>query len=313
MRAHDLTTAAQAFAGPGTDTRHWISYATVDPETPDQKSVTFTTEYGPLVSCTLRPSAIPVVCRVAHEVAGNGEGEWTPFVAGDELLVAIPEGDETAGCVIIGRLNQEIDQWPQQVAGQDATQNTFAFRRLRTPYVFELAGAYLVRNATTGAFMTIETSGAITLANADKAFLRLAPDFIGMQNGTADVLLQIDVSHKQIVMEAAGTKAVLDAQKSSLYTGGTLELGTSGNQAADHAATVEGMVNFVNQVVTLLGPFFTVPLTAPQVLAIMTGALGAVAAGGTIAPFTVALAGALAHPKVPGVDPGIGVAGLLVG
>ena len=106
MHPHNIATHAQAYAAPGMDTRQWVSFGTVNLETPNQKSVAFTKEYGPLVNVTLRPSAIPVVCRVSHEVAGAGEGEWFPFVGGNEVMVAIPEGDESAGCVIFGRLNQ---------------------------------------------------------------------------------------------------------------------------------------------------------------------------------------------------------------
>src|ERR1019366_2087115 len=139
MSHYDAGLAREAVAGP-IDTRQWVSYGTVSPETPDAKSTTFTKEYGPLVNVKLHPTGIPVVCRVAHEVAGNGEGEWFPFIEGDEVIVLIPEGDETAGCVIMGRLNQEIDFWPTIVAGQDPRLNNFAFRRMRTPYIFETAG-----------------------------------------------------------------------------------------------------------------------------------------------------------------------------
>jgi hypothetical protein len=313
--AFDHTTAGAAYARPGMDTRQWVSHGTVDPETPDQKSVTFTKAYGPLVSVTLQPSGVPCVCRVAHEVAGNGEGEWFPFIAGDEVIVVIPEGDETAGCVIVGRLNQEIDQWPQVVAGQDATKNNFAFRRMRTPYIIETASGWMVRHATTGAFFGLSPEGALTFSNSDKAFMAIRPDFIGFQNGDATVLLQIDVGASQIVAEAAGTHFVLDKLKSSIYTLGTLELGTAGNQASEHATSIESVLLLLQAFFAAVGIASPGPLTGAALAGLAIAQLNVAlpaAAILPIAPYTAALTPALSIPKVAGVTPGIASPGLLI-
>jgi hypothetical protein len=316
-RAFDWGTAPQAMSVPGIDPRQWVSFATVDQETDSQKSVEFTDEYGPLVSVTLRPSGTPARCRVAHEVAGNGEGEWFPFIGGDEVIVLVPEGDETAGCTIVGRLNQEIDAWPKQVAGMDSTANNFAFRRLRTPYVIETAASYLIRSATTGAFMGISQTGALTFSNADNAFLALGADLLGMQNADGDVLLQIDVGAKQIVLEAAGTKMVLDAAASSLYTTGTLALGTSGNQASEHATSVESVLVLLEALLTAIGSTMPGPLTGAGLAAAaipLVGAAVTAAAALPLDPAVVlpALTAALAVPKVPGATPGVAAPGLLI-
>jgi len=310
----DHLTQGQAHSGPGQDTRQWCSYGTVDRETPGDPSTTFTDAYGPLVRVTLHPSGTPVVCRVAHEVAGNGEGEWFPFLEGDEVMVLIPEGDETAGCCIVGRLNQEIDKWPTQVAGQDSTKNNFAFRRVRVPYVFETAAGYLVRSAATGAFLSISQAGEVTIGNADKAYLALRPDFLGMQNGPGDVLFQIDVGQKQFVVEAAGTKFVLDGSLSSLYTSGTLQLGTSGQQASEHATSIESVVVLLEAFFTALGVASPGPLTGAGVAGAFTGVMNTAIAAPPlpIGPFAAALAGALAIPKSPGVTPGLAAPGLLI-
>jgi hypothetical protein len=307
----DPSQAAEALAGPH-DTRQWCSYGTVCPDTPGARSVTFTTAYGPLVNVKLHPSGLPVVCRVAHEVAGNGEADWTPFVAGDEVIVLIPEGDEKAGCVIAGRLNQEIDAFPPQVAGMDPTQNNFAFRRVRTPYVFELGAGYLLRNATTKAFFSMDATGAFTLSTPDNAFLALNADFLGLQNGPGDALIQIGLEAKQVLLQAQKTMLTLDGSSSSLYTPGTLQIGTAGNQAAWHATSVEAMVNFLAAIVTGLGPLFTVPLTPTEVQALVEAAI-VVASGTSVAPYASAISTALAIPAAPGTNPGLGAPGLLVG
>jgi hypothetical protein len=315
MSHYDAGLAREAVAGP-IDTRQWVSYGTVSPETPDAKSTTFTKEYGPLVNVKLHPTGIPVVCRVAHEVAGNGEGEWFPFIEGDEVIVLIPEGDETAGCVIMGRLNQEIDFWPTIVAGQDPRLNNFAFRRMRTPYIFETAGGYLVNSATTGAFFSISDTGTITLSNADKAFLTLTADFLGLQNKDADVLIQIAVEKKQIVLNVPGVSMVLDSLTTHLYTLGTLQIGTSGAQAAWHATSIESVAVLLQALLTAIGATDPGPLTgaglAGGAIALVNAALTAAAAL-PIAPLLTGVTGGLAIPSVPGAKPGLAAAALLIG
>ncbi len=61
------------------------------------------------------------------------------------MILAIPEGNERAGCVILGRLCNGIDKFPMKsIAGQDPTTNTFAFSRRRTPKVEEVNGPWLI-------------------------------------------------------------------------------------------------------------------------------------------------------------------------
>src|SRR5262245_23950415 len=104
------------------DMRQWCSYGTVDPETDDEKSVEFTDDYGPLVNVTIQPSGLPVRCRVASFVAGAGEGEWYPYIAGDEVIVMFPGGSEL-NAVIVGRLSNGLDKPAASVGGADPTEN----------------------------------------------------------------------------------------------------------------------------------------------------------------------------------------------
>jgi hypothetical protein len=317
-RKMDLASITSGLARPGIDTRQWCSYGTVLKETPDTKSVDFSPEVGPLVGVKLHPSGVKVPCRVANPIAGNGEGEWSPFIEGDEVLVLIPEGDERAACVIIARLNNEIDAWPKQVAGQDTTQNTFGFRRMRTPYILETASSYLLYSATTKAFLSLSPIGELTLSNADNAFFALHSDMITIQNGDADVLLQMDVKSKTIHIEAQGTKFILDSTNDSmLMTTGRLMIGTSGSIPLGHAVTVEQLAVILQGLLTSIGS------TQPS------NVIGAVLAAASIPIINAAIAYAATQPVTPmlgaitaalgtapdptGIKPGIGVAGLLLG
>src|SRR5690242_15994679 len=98
-RPLDQRTAAEAFGHPGIDPRQWLCFALVDADEP----VEFDAEYGPLISCTAQPGGNPLVCQLGMQIAGDGEGEYHPFVAGDTVLVAMPGGNER-NAVILARL-----------------------------------------------------------------------------------------------------------------------------------------------------------------------------------------------------------------
>lgn len=327
-RGFDQATMSHAFERPGQDTRQWGSYGTVEVSTPGGRSVNFDPDFGPLVSVRLQPSGVPVVCRVASFIAGNGEGSWYPFADGDEVWVEIPEGDELAGCVITGRLNQQIDKWPTMVAGNDATTNTFGFMRMRTPFIVETASSYLIRSAATGAFLGITSAGAVTVGNSDNAFLSLSHDFIGLQSGDASCLMQINVDAKTATIEANGVQLILGMPLSYLYTSGNFQIGTSGNQAAEHATSIEAVSIVVSVLLQILGTASSgggpsgaaalatqlAALTSPTLAQAAVAEILAASAALPLEPsLTAAIAAALATKKVPGVIPGIGCPGLLIG
>src|ERR1019366_9401932 len=125
----DFRTLAQLLSFPGIDPRQWVSIGIVDPDTPQARSVQFNDEEGnplphPLVNVTLQPGGLEVSARVLASVSGAQIGEWHPFVAGDEVLVLIPSGNESMGCVIVGRLSNSLDVHPTSVSGNDQTKDT---------------------------------------------------------------------------------------------------------------------------------------------------------------------------------------------
>lgn len=310
---------AEAFASPGIDTRGWVVHATVDAETADQKSVEFTKEYGPLVNCTLQPWGISVRARVAGAIAGNGEADWFPFLEGDELEVVLNEGHEGA-CVIIGRLNQEIDQFPASVAGTDVTQNNVAFRRLRTPYIFETSASYLLRNAATGSYMSFDKTGSVQLVNGDGAFLALTPHLVGLQSGDGKALVQIDVDKLQLNFEADGTKVTLDKDRSVFTSAGTWEMSGLGNQAGEHATSIEAIANILYLFLTAAGGAATAPPALVTFFAAFAtpAAFVALLASAATTPLnpliSAAIAAGLLAPKNAAIGkPGLGAPGVLIG
>lgn len=327
---------------PGADTRQWISYATVDRQTDDdpEPEVVFDDEFGPLVKVTLQPTMVPAYCRVSASVAGNGEGEYHPFVFGDEVIVAIPEGDERAAPCIFGRLNNAIDKFPMDsVAGQDPTTNTFGFKRCRTPRIDEYAGSYTMRSAKTGAIMGFDSTGTVTILNGDSSGLQIGSDVVGFSTKDGSALMQLNLNDRAVALRCDDAVLTLAATGSNAYSaisvGESLAISTGTNAAAEHVLTVESLFNILANVIALA--FTTWSPTPPMPVPILTlsllgAAMTAMFADPLFVPFLLAGATAPLPPLLAAginaalmmqpqkqmaplgqTNPGIGCAALLVG
>ncbi len=127
----------------------FLSLGTVEDESP----VTFDAELKyPLVNVALQPSRISVRCRNLMRAGGKGEGDWYPFVAGDEVLVAMPSGPR-GECLILGRAPSTADPFPTSVAGQDATKNALSFTRRACAHFEESKGPWTTMTQPSGAFV----------------------------------------------------------------------------------------------------------------------------------------------------------------
>jgi hypothetical protein len=305
------------FSQPGTDTRQWCSYGIVKADTPSSRSVLFKDEQGnprpyPVVLVTLQPSGIDVVCRVAHTHGGAGTGGWRPYVAGDEVAVAIMQGDEH-DCVILGRLNNGPDAFPTSVAGSDPTKNNLSFDRYLEPFVLESGTAILLREAATGAFLSLNNTGNAVLQSGDGHYLAIQHDQITLQTEDLTCTVQIDPSKHQVFLQASdgnggASQLLLDsAGSSTLLTSGTLTLTTGGGgYSQGHAITLEQVIAFLFATVTTIGPFFPTPLTPAQVAAAMQ-AIIPLAATSPVTAFAAAITAALQVPPDPtGNVPGAG-------
>lgn len=271
-RPLDTKTIAEGMRGPGTDTRQWVSFGIVTSGDDPSTLVVFDEEDGcPYVRVLLEPSKIPVRARVGAAVAGRGEGEWFPFVEGEEVVVLIPQGDERAGCVIVCRLNNALDRFPMEsVAGQDPTTNTFGFRRRRTPVIEEFAGPLIMRSAMTGALISLDTAGNVTLRNGEASALQMSADVIGIQGPSSSespprFLLQADLQGERFQVQYGNSLMMLNSENADSGLAGqfiltvpnevTVGIGT--NVPAEHVATIEfvlACLGIMAETVTLLEP-----------------------------------------------------------
>lgn len=276
----------------------WMSYGVVDAGTEQAPPVRLEGKdgtalpFGPMVSVTLYPSGISIQCRVASSVAGDGEAEYYPFVGGDEVLVALPDGHERAGAVIIGRLNQSLDAWPSTVAGQDATKNVFGFRRMRTPFIVETAAAYLIRSATTGSQIGIDAEGQVILNDGDRGKLTLGPEGIGLSTGDDEAFFTLFPSASEAMIGASTTSLLLASGESKFISQGSISFATAGGVPSGMGVTAEQVVAFVINVLAqlALGGSFTAGPLASAVYSLAPPASCTAALLGVVQPALAALA-----------------------
>lgn len=337
--------AAFAESAPGGQ-REWFSYGTVRGRQGDDADPCVEwVDDQPLVSVLLHPSLVECRARVAMDVAGDGEASWHPFVPGDEVVCALPDGDPRGGVVILGKLTNAIDKFPAgSVAGQDPRKNAFSFRRSRTPHVEEFAGPVMLRSASTGGFISIDDAGMLTLrggnpgdpeAKTAAPGFQMGPDAVGFQTDDAKFALQLNKTEGVFLVLADDAVLSLASSSSSkpsmIGVPGALAIGTAGNPTLEHVATTESVANLLFYGFTSLAAAFSAAGAAPQtgltIATIIEGWLTAglpliipAAAGGPLpaqilTAIITAFAAATQKPNsVAGqASPGIGCPGLLVG
>ena len=247
----DHATLRQAMAGPGMDSRQWTSMGVVDPDEGSQRAVSYDPDFGPLVHVTLQPSGIPVVCRVGSVCAGSGEADGEAFSAGDEVVVVVPEGDERTGPVIVARTNNTISPYPMRVAGIDVANNV-SFKRRIGPIAYESNTAIIFRVASVESFFSLSQDGNATLSSGDKSFLHIGSDFLGMQTGDAEMVLQANQNTKEWHIESQdGTNSTImriGGSSPGVYSSQPFTIATQGQQPWQHLITFEQLMAILARV-----------------------------------------------------------------
>jgi hypothetical protein len=308
----------------------FLSFGTVEDEDP----VEFDPERGPLVNVALQPSRVTVRCRVGQSHAGAGEGEGSPFVAGDEVLVAMPSGPR-GDCAVLCRLSNKADAHPTTVAGQDSSKNRLSYRRRRCAHFEEYEGAYAVFSQPSGAFLSLSAEGNVTLRAArDRGdgeretvgALQINEDMLGYQDKDGAHLLQLDRSAKRFTLRVSDSLlTVASGGPSALLTTGALSISTVGNAAHEHAVSTEAVANIVTNVLMALGAANPGPILGAALAGIAPTAVATGVSLAALAPLNPLVAAAVQagfssavqkQAGVPGLGqslPGIGCPGLMVG
>lgn len=346
-RNFDAAAFSKLAQRPGVDPRYWISYARVDNITPETGDVVVPDEEDGqvYVDVTLKPSDFPARARVGMIAAGSGEAVYFPLVGGDEVLVAIPEGDVRAGAVIIARLNNRYDPFPTgSVAGKDPAGNAFGMIRTRSAMTIESGASIMLRSAAAGAFLLLDAKGGITLRDGAKGVLQMSADVFGYQDANTDVIFQFDLNALRLNMQVGDASLIVGGNASGpnpqSYLGvpSTLAIATAGlsiNNAVEHVLTTEALYANLFGLATAVA---AIPIPIPLAPTLQAWAVAFAAAllnpatpwaGGLPVAQTTPLsptlsaaiqatlsAALLKPPGVPGLGqtvPGIGSAGFLTG
>ena len=280
----DHATLRQAFAAPGMDPRQWCSMGIVDVDEGSQRAVRYDSpDNGLLVHVVLQPSGIPVVCRVASTCAGSGEADIEPFSAGDEVIVAVPEGDERSGPVILGRLNNALSPMPMRIAGMDLGNNVSGVRRL-APYVIESNTAIIFNVASTESFLALSQDGNITATSGDKSFLHIGADFLGFQTGDSAMVFQANQNTHEWRLDSTtddhSTLTRFGGAQPGIMSTDPFFIGTNGQGPWQHLVTFEQLCAILTALLSVLilpvSGAATTPLIPPADAAMVFTALQAV-------------------------------------
>lgn len=102
----DVSMIARAIQRPGIDPRAWVSLAIVQSVVVDAD--------GAFCDVLLVPSNRLHTARLGAAYAGSGWGLFLPPLVDDEVVVLAPDGDPSAGLVIVSRLWSQVDAPPTE-------------------------------------------------------------------------------------------------------------------------------------------------------------------------------------------------------
>ena len=217
MSAFDASEFRKAISGAGTDSRAWISYGIVDAASGENKSVTFDDELGPMITVTLMPSRTTIYCRVGSQNGGDLETQYSPFIEGDEVLVAMPQGQEDAGCVIIQRLNNGVDKWPATIAGHDIKTNEFEVERGVIPKLIERTSGYVINHGPSSSWFGYVNNGD-WCSSTKKSQIFQSEKAMGFVNADGDCGLQMDHSSKLAFAFSGSSRMDIGSSGASMGT-----------------------------------------------------------------------------------------------
>jgi hypothetical protein len=185
------------------------------------------------------------------------EASWNPFGAGDEVLVVMPGGSLLAPPVIVGRLNNELDGFPEKVAGKETNQNNLGFTRSRIPFIFETSSLWMVRSALTGAMLGIDELGNLTIRDGEGSALQFGPSGFAMQDKEGTGQIALNTVEGFASMWIRNTLIKMDGTEMNIAASGNVAISSAGNVPVLHAITLEQLINVLTAWLTILANAMT--------------------------------------------------------
>ena len=173
----DVGKLSAAVARPGIDPRRWITFARV-------LDIGFDPDHGLFADVEAMPSRDQLTCLIGSGYAGDDYGEFNAPAIGSVVVVAIPDGDESAGPVIICQLwNGANAKPPQELASSSpvpAEATGDPTRRVqdgRTMRIIAKAGANIRLEVEGSGKVQVAATGDATIeVTGEKAIIVNSPD-----------------------------------------------------------------------------------------------------------------------------------------
>lgn len=175
-RRPDFGRLREASAGPGADTRTWVTLGRVRDA---DDAIAWIDGSGWVVDVDLSFGDLagdtdPIACRVAQAFGGNERGSSVPIERSMEVVVLMPGGDTVASPVIVGILaNRDDQRVPSEVNGETIDLDfAEATHFLVTPKDVEWQVGSAIRFAATDLARFLAQEVRLADADADQAFVR---------------------------------------------------------------------------------------------------------------------------------------------
>ncbi len=189
-RRVDLGKLSSAVSRPGIDPRCWVTLAQVT-------DVGFDAAEGFYVDVEFLPTGEQQCCLLGSQYAGEGYGQAALPQVDDVVVVVVPNGDQSAGPVVIARLWNAADTPPADgSSGTNPTEDYLLRIRAGTNYTLRASGAGGVSVITEGAgdvVIAADGAGKVKLGTS-----ALQPAVLG---NTLYAWME-SVAHRLLILEA---------------------------------------------------------------------------------------------------------------
>lgn len=171
----DASRLAELVRRPGIDPRVWIVFATVE-------ALGFDEVEGIFADVRYLHNERVVTAFVGALATGDGFGDWCPLKVGQLVLVAVPNGDEDNGAIVIASTWDASRRPASEFQSPDDPTEPTVDRVVKaepgtTLRVLATDGASIVIHASGGGNVTVSASGdSVVNVNAERAVVIDSPD-----------------------------------------------------------------------------------------------------------------------------------------
>ena len=171
----DASRLAEVVSRPGIDPRVWVVFAKIE-------ALGFDEVEGIFADVRYLHNGRTTTAHIGSLATGDEFGDWHPFKVDQLVLVAVPNGDEDFGAVVIASIWDGSRKPATEFQSPDDPTEPTVDRVIKaepgtTLRVIATEGANIVIHASGGGSVTVEATGdSVVNVNAEKAVIIDSPD-----------------------------------------------------------------------------------------------------------------------------------------